>query len=272
MKKSLSVSMTSRTRDDVARSQLFCTPTLDSHSSGLCGVSTLTRLASRLSPLALLARLLQASSWLVAVVLLAIRWTMLWRSGSHSGNPILKAVESYPAMHPLASDLSLSPAVGLSVGLITSKHRKGHLSALPSFTELHSASLGLGALVVAWAGAVALQAASTATWNVWPWAGTGVDSVLPNTLYAVGMSTVCVWAVCFARVAANADGMAINRAEGLDSETAALAVASGWSWYNVSRAEGSHPGRAACSLRPPLCCWLPGPCLPYALCSLRSPL
>jgi hypothetical protein len=192
-----------------------------------------------------------ASSWAIAGVLIVLRWTVLLRSGN-SSSPVAQAAESYPATPELSY---------LSIGLLAqnkehaAKHRKGPLSALPSMTELHEASLGLGALVAAWSGAVSLQTASSATWAAWPWAEADpVDRVVPNTLYALSMSGACVTVVATARTFAEVDGVAIVRAPALAAETAALAVASGWTWYNAlsviipALVTDSTPARAIASI------------------------
>ena len=74
------------------------------------------------------------TSWCVAAVLLAMRWTMVWSSGSDTSNdPFRMAAESYPATPELSY---------LTVGLIPqqrqgdaggggSRRRKGPLAALP---------------------------------------------------------------------------------------------------------------------------------------------
>jgi hypothetical protein len=168
------------------------------------------------------------ASWCVAGVLVIVRWSMMWQSG-RSASPLTTAAESYPASPDLAVGLlAWGPRAGGPGDLAAA----GKMSPLPSFYELGSASLGLSALVLAWTGSVALQAASTATWAVWPW-GVGEDAVVPNTLYAIGITAIGVLAVATARSIAEGDGMAATRAAALAAETSSLGVASGWSWYNA---------------------------------------
>ena len=173
-----------------------------------------------------------ASCWLVAAALLAVRWAMVWSSGK-SANPILVAAQTYPTMSPVASSLSLEE-LGLSVAMRAPTQQRNRLGILvSSLREMQSGTLGLAALVVAWAGAVALQAASTATWSAWPWFARGKSAVVPNTFYAIAMSSMCVFAVAAARAIAESEGKITERADALDSETASLAVASGWAWFNA---------------------------------------
>jgi len=170
-----------------------------------------------------------AVSWLLALALCAMRWLMIGCSDSRSSH-FAMAVRSYPS----------SPHLALSVGLVAKRRQGGissddapSLSSLPSFRELHKASLGLGALVVAWGGSVALQAASTTTWKAWPFPYASTEAVAPSTAYAMAMTAACVVAVATARAIAESDGKAKERADALAAETAALGVASGWAWYHA---------------------------------------
>lgn len=180
-------------------------------------------------------------AWSVALVLVITRWVMLWNSRDSSSG-LFRAVR-YPS----------TPDLALSVGLVAQSREqsreksRGFLglgngvpsailglgNAMPSVIEMREGTLGLGALVIAWSGSVALQAASTTTWQAWPWAYTSVHAVAPATGYALAMTTAGVFAVATARVVAEADGMAQQRAGALASETAALGVASGWTWYHA---------------------------------------
>lgn len=164
-----------------------------------------------------------ACSWCIAFVLCVGRWVLLWHS-DHSQSTLLRAAGSYPS----------SPDLALDVGLLANlaKPPRGS-SPLPSVSELQTASVGLVALVVAWSGSVALQTASTATWKAWPWPYTGNEAVAPTTGYALVITAAGVYAVATARAIAEVDGMAMERAGSLAAETAALGVASGWSWYHA---------------------------------------
>eukprot|EP00316_Scyphosphaera_apsteinii_P004598 CAMPEP_0119300458 /NCGR_PEP_ID=MMETSP1333-20130426/2400_1 /TAXON_ID=418940 /ORGANISM="Scyphosphaera apsteinii, Strain RCC1455" /LENGTH=496 /DNA_ID=CAMNT_0007302233 /DNA_START=247 /DNA_END=1737 /DNA_ORIENTATION=+ len=183
-----------------------------------------------------------AAAWCVALLVCGARWLFLWKF-RNSRSHFIAAMKSYPS-NP---DLALSS----HIGLVSSTSRADSAASpsppreslresplrpsrkLPSFSELHTASIGLGALVLAWSGCVALQAASTTTWQDWPFPYVSKAAVAPATAYALAMTAAGVFVVATARTIAEADGMAIHRAEGLAAETSALGVASGWSWYHA---------------------------------------
>ena len=147
-----------------------------------------------------------SAAWLVAAGVLVARWVWLLRCNHQGG--AAAAAEVYPA----------SLDAGLTVGLVA--------SADPTRDDLATASLGLVALAGAWAATIALQAASSATWAVWAWRG-GTVAATANVVYAALMSCACVGTVATARTSA------AHRANVLAAETAALAVACGWAWYNA---------------------------------------
>jgi len=171
------------------------------------------------------------SSWCVALAICIIRWVLLWNTCGtrlnieRSSSSFMLAARSYPS----------TPDLALSVGLVVAREEPqgGRASPVPSLSELKTASLGLSALVVAWGGSVALQAASTATWKAWPFPYASTDAVAPATAYAIAMTSGCVYLMATARIVAEAEGSTMARADALAAETAALGVASGWSWYHA---------------------------------------
>ena len=91
------------------------------------------------------------AAWCVALLLCVARWVLLWHVGPSSCK-FVSAMQSYPS----------TPDLALSVGLVGGSREQARLSPLPSLHEVHTASVGLGALVFAWGASVALQAAATA--------------------------------------------------------------------------------------------------------------
>ena len=210
-----------------------------------------------------------AASWLVALSALAARWWWLWHLGTDPSRSDVATAEIYPASLDAGLRVGLlvadsappqparSGAAGASVGLGSASVGLGSASV-----GLGSASVGLGSLALAWGACVALQAASSSTWSSWEWRE-GTASVVATLAYSAALSAVCVGAVATARAraAALAAVTATGRPAGataeaagptaadrttvdggpaddappgpLDAETAALAVACGWSWYNA---------------------------------------
>ena len=167
-----------------------------------------------------------ACAWSVAVFLCVVRWIFLWLVVTdNTSSHFVAAMQSYPS----------TPDLALSVGLVAPRVREseGKTSPVPSLQELHTASVGLGSLVFAWGGSVALQGASTVTWKTWPWPYNGPQSVAPSTGYALAITAVGVVAVATARAMAEDEKTAHQRLAALASETSALGVASGWSWYHA---------------------------------------
>ena len=154
------------------------------------------------------------AAWFVALGVLSVRWAWLWRGGYTSGAPAAAA-----AIYPAQLD------AGLTVGLIAND--------TSSNAELLPASFGLAALACAWAATIALQVASSATWTAWTFQ-TGPTRVAANLLYSMMLSFACIFGVAVARHATQGDPQfAAQRTQVLGAESAALAVAAGWSWYNA---------------------------------------
>ena len=124
---------------------------------------------------------------------------------------------------------------------------------LPSLSQLATATIGLASLAGSWVGTVALNYASAALWSdaAWPAPpplGTASypAAVLAAAAYSAALSAAAVLLVSCARAArqrdaeraaeagdAAAETLALRRSSGLVAETVALAVASGWAWFNA---------------------------------------
>ncbi|KAL3899920.1 MAG: hypothetical protein SGPRY_012558 [Prymnesium sp.] len=151
-------------------------------------------------------------AWILAFCAVAVRYVRLY--SPKTDQIASSSAELYPG----------SLEVGLTVGLVADA---------PSIrTKLLPASLGLGALSGAWIATVAVQTASSATWATWK-LKPGLAAILSSLFYALVMSGACITLVANIRSStALSKGPALS-SEQLASETNALAVASGWAWFNA---------------------------------------
>lgn len=181
-----------------------------------------------------------AAAWAVAIATLGVRWSWLWHGTPPSDNAS-RAFAVYAA----------SPDVALTVGIVVPpSHTQAARSdprGLPQpLVELLEATVGLSALAGAWVGCVALQGGSSALWATKAWPAHGLSAAVLDVAYAGSLSAASVAVVAYAReahttcamraAAADAPGeeaLALRRVGVLAGETAALAVASGWAWYNA---------------------------------------
>ena len=185
-------------------------------------------------------------SWIVAAGTIAARWLWLWHGYPPRDDVAAVALGIYAA----------SPDVGLTVGLVAppldaTEARANNAQEGASQSGLRvllEASLGLGALAGAWIGCVAVQAASSALWATSGWPISGISAVVADFGYAAALSYASVACVSKARhisateavVAGSPDSpleetlaRRARRSAGIVGETAALAVACGWAWYNA---------------------------------------
>ena len=203
------------------------------------------------------------AAWVVAAGTLCARWAWLRAGDPPSDAAAWRGLQIYAASPDAALTVGLMaaqapplPSEGRAAGdhthtaAASASRTGGATRAVPPLApaaELRDASLGLSALAGAWLGCVAVQGASSALWasSLWPVAGTAA-AALVDVLYALALSAAAVAAVATARAehaaeaaAAAASGAALEEARALRrfaslaGETAALAVAAGWAWYNA---------------------------------------